>query len=232
MLLFAHRGSHDRQTSENTIAAFERAVERGCDGIEFDLRISRDGVPVAVHDENLHRVAGDARRVRDLASKELRDVVLRGHGHIPTLNEITASIPAPTLFDIEVKDRDVLEILIKKLQTSAGLRQRTIVSSFVLDDLVQIAKTLPEVRTLLLQRSWPLLFRKRVFSKQLSAAKVWAVGFPRNVLNARRIRWVRRKGWAVAAWDLQPLKREARRVAKLGVDIAIVYKVETIREKA
>ncbi|MBU1908149.1 glycerophosphodiester phosphodiesterase, partial [Patescibacteria group bacterium] len=38
MLIFAHRGIHDRRTAENTLDAFEKAVELACDGIEFDLR--------------------------------------------------------------------------------------------------------------------------------------------------------------------------------------------------
>ena len=147
MLLIAHRGFHDRRIAENTLEAFRRAVMQA-DAIEFDLRLSRDGVPVVIHDENLHRVAGDSRRVRDLTAKDLGEVDLRGRGNIPTLNEITTAIPAPTQFDIEVKDRKALQILITKLHTSAALRRRTIISSFVISDLNLAAKEVPDVRTL------------------------------------------------------------------------------------
>ncbi len=228
MLLIAHRGFHDRRIAENTLEAFRRAVMQGADAIEFDLRLSRDGVPVVIHDENLHRVAGDSRRVRDLTAKDLCEVDLRGRGNIPTLNEITAAIPAPTQFDIEVKDRRALQILITKLHTSAALRKRTIVSSFVIGDLDLVARELPDVRALFLQKTWPLPLRRRAFLKKLSAAQVWGVGFPYNILNKRRVAWLRKNGFTVAAWDLQPLRRQARRVANLGVDVGIVYRIDAI----
>jgi glycerophosphoryl diester phosphodiesterase len=226
MLVFAHRGIHDRKNGENTLAAFARAVAFGVDGIEFDLRLSRDGVAVAVHDEHLDRVAGDARRIRDLTADELGEVVLRGNGSIPTLNEITASVPAPMLFDIEIKDREAIPLLLAKLRTSSNLRERVIVSSFVLDDLAEIKAEFPTLRTISLNRTWPLPFRGRGFWQRLKAANVWAVGFPATILNARRVASIRRQGWAVAAWDLQPLARESRRVARLCPDIAVVYRPE------
>lgn len=213
--------------TENTLEAFKRAVEVKADGIEFDLRVSRDGELVAIHDENLHRVAGDARRVRDLTMQELQDVVLRGSGHIPTLNDITAAIPSPFMLDMEIKDSDALPPLIAKLKTSSALRERTMVSSFVLEDLIQVKQAVPEVRTISLNRNWPLLFRGKAFWLRLKSAEIHAVGFPSNVLNARRISWLHRQGWKVAAWDLQPLKREARRLGRLRPDIAIAYKVES-----
>lgn len=224
MLIFAHRGIHDRRTAENTLEAFAKAVELGCDGIEFDLRLSRDGMPVVVHDETLDRVAGDARRIRDLSFKELAAVELRGRGRIPNLNEVTSAVFAPFQFDIEIKDREALQPLLKKLKTSASLRRRCIISSFVLDDLEIIKKELPELRTLLLKNTWPLVFRGRHFWKKLSAAEVWAVGFPQNILNKKRVAFIEKKGFNAAAYDIQPLQSQARRIMKLGVDIAIVYK--------
>ncbi len=224
MLVFAHRGLHNRHVSENTLAAFGRAVEAGADGIEFDLRVSRDGIPVAIHDENLHRVAGDSRRVRDLTADELQAVALRGEGRIPTLNDITAAVPSPVMFDMEIKDRDVLDPLIAKLKTSAGLRERTVVSSFVLDDLQRVMEAVPGMRTALLFRRWPLPLRSRAIWGNLGTLGIWAFGFRAGGLNRRRVRWLQRRGWKVAAWDEQPLKKEARKIRGLGVDIAIVYK--------
>ncbi len=228
MLIFAHRGSHNRRTSENTLTAFQRAVEFGAHGIEFDLRTSRDDVPVAMHDEHLHRVAGDSRRVRDLTARELQSLALRGEGCIPTLNDITSSVPAPVWLDIEIKDREALEHLIKKLKTSAALRARTIVSSFVLDDLARVKQEMGDVKTLCLSMSRTLLVRKSSYLRRLREADVWGVGFPSNILTHSRAEWFRGQGLALAAWDLQPLKREAHRVARFNPDIAIVYKIEEL----
>lgn len=226
MLRFSHRGIHDRKTSENTLEAFQKAVDRGVDGIEFDLRLSRDGVPVALHDESLDRIAGDARRVSDLSADELQKLVLRGSGSIPTLNQITASIPAPVILDIEIKDRAVIPVLIAKLKTSARLRERVMISSFVLEDLVQIHRALPQIKTLSLNRTWPLPFRGGGFWQRLKDAGVWGVGYPARNMTVRRMSLLRQKGWKVVAWDLQSNLREARRLAKLRPDIAVVFRIE------
>lgn len=227
MLILSHRGYCDRKTTENTVEGFTRSLGTKAEGIEFDLRVSRDGELVAIHDENLHRVAGDARRVRDLTVDELQEVVLRGAGRIPTLNDITSSIPAPAILDMEIKDSDAIPPLIAKLKTSAALRERTVVSSFVLEDLTRIRQEVTDVKTISLNRNWPLLFRGKAFWSRLKGADVWAVGFPASILNTRRIVWLHRQGWKVAAWDLQPLKREARRVGRLRPDVAIVFRVDS-----
>jgi len=226
MLLFAHRGFHNRKIAENTLEAFERAIDEGADGIEFDLRISRDGVPMVVHDENLHRVAGDARRVRDLTGKELQDVSLRGSGYVPTLNEVTSSWKSPVQFLIEVKDRDACELLIQKLSTSAKLRERTIVASFVLDDIERLRRNVPDVRTLYYSKTWPLPGRGRRIWSAIEKIAPWGMGFPVNTLSKRRILIIREKGFRVASWDLQPLKRETRKLLKYDLDIAVAYKID------
>lgn len=223
MLLFAHRGVHDRDVNENTIKAFRCAVELGVDGVEFDLRVSRDDVPVVVHDDKLDRIAGDGRRVSELTAAELGALTLRGAGHIPELNDVTATVPTPLLMDIEIKDRRAVPHVIKKLKTSAGLRDRVIVSSFILDDLIRIREELPSTRTISLNRTWPLPFRKKGFWKKLEAAELWAVGFPYAALNPRRVQAIRRRGWQTAAWDMQPFERQSRRVIDLAPDVAIVY---------
>ncbi|MCI0479452.1 hypothetical protein L0Y59_02820 [Candidatus Uhrbacteria bacterium] len=226
MKVFAHRGLHSRHVGENTLAAFLRAADVGADGIEFDLRVSRDGEPVAIHDENLSRVAGDARRVRDLTVRELQSVVLRGEGRIPTLNDITGSVPHPVEFDMEVKDHDVLKPLLKKLSTSCGLRGRTIVSSFVLDDLLAVKEACPDVRTVLLNRSWPLPLKGRTFWPRMRGQGLWGLGFRSTILTRQRVGMLQEQGCIVASWDDQPLKSDEQRMRGLGVDVAIIYRVD------
>jgi len=231
MLVFAHRGYFNRRITENTLEAFQNAITHGADGIEFDLRMSKDGVPMVIHDENLHRVAGDARRVRDLTKKELQMVKLRSRGTIPTLNDVTSSFSDRIQFDIELKDSEAREALIKKLKTSAGLRDRSVISSFVFDDLERIHEALPGVRTLLLSKTWPVSLRGIRSWKRIQQLKPWAVGFPVNALKKRYISFLHTRGFCVGAWDLQPLKRESRKLLRYNLDIAIVYKPDVFPSK-
>ena len=59
---------------ENTIAAFKEAIAAGSDGIEFDVRLTRDGVPVVIHDSTLHRTAQLPQRIADLSWSEVEQV--------------------------------------------------------------------------------------------------------------------------------------------------------------
>src|SRR5215218_3893540 len=72
-LIIAHRGS-SAHAPENTFAAFRKAISDGADGIEFDVRLSRDGVPVIFHDEDLKRTAGRNERISDLPASELATI--------------------------------------------------------------------------------------------------------------------------------------------------------------
>jgi glycerophosphoryl diester phosphodiesterase len=70
-LILGHRGA-SAIAPENTLAAFSRAILDGADGIEFDVRLSRDGVPVVIHDASLRRTAGIDTQVGDLTSEQLQ----------------------------------------------------------------------------------------------------------------------------------------------------------------
>ena len=72
-LIIAHRGA-SAEAPENTLAAFRRAIELGADGVEFDVRLAADGVPVVIHDATLERTAGLKRRIADLTSDELAKI--------------------------------------------------------------------------------------------------------------------------------------------------------------
>lgn len=80
-LIIGHRGA-SAVAPENTMAAFEAAIAAGADGIEFDVRLSRDGVPVIIHDDTLQRTHGLRRRVVDLTAEELRSV------SVPSLRDL------------------------------------------------------------------------------------------------------------------------------------------------
>ena len=69
-LIIGHRGA-SALAPENTLAAFARAVEDGADGIEFDVRLSKDNIPVVIHDATLFRTGGQRVAVKALSAHEL-----------------------------------------------------------------------------------------------------------------------------------------------------------------
>ncbi|MFE1750698.1 glycerophosphodiester phosphodiesterase [Streptomyces anandii] len=83
----AHRGDPYR-FRENTIASLRSALDQGADAVEIDVRLTRDGVPVLLHDETLKRLWGHDRPLRSLSARELAELT---RGGVPTLAEALAA---------------------------------------------------------------------------------------------------------------------------------------------
>jgi len=132
--LFAHRGLHDPSKGlvENTLPAFEAAC-RGGYGIELDIQFTRDMQVVVFHDDNLGRLAGDARNVCDATLAELRLLPLAGvdAARIPTLREVLDAVDGrvPLLIELKTgrKNAALCQALMDHLK---GYRGEYIVESF------------------------------------------------------------------------------------------------------
>ncbi len=96
-LRLAHRGDW-RDARENTIPAFAAALAiQACDGLEFDVRTSSDGVPVIYHDDTLARVHGRPDRVDSLPASALQAI------GVPTLWEALTAVGRKAFLDVELK---------------------------------------------------------------------------------------------------------------------------------
>jgi glycerophosphoryl diester phosphodiesterase len=107
-LIVAHRGD-SAEFPENTRAAFAAALAAKVDGIELDVRLSRDGVPLICHDDTLARFGGTTRSLRTLNASEIRRVDVGSWKHrrfaaerIPTLADTVAQCRRTTLY-VELK---------------------------------------------------------------------------------------------------------------------------------
>jgi glycerophosphoryl diester phosphodiesterase len=103
----AHRGA-SAQEAENTLAAFDRAIEAGADAIEFDVRITGDGQAVVMHDPDVARTTDGAGLVQQMSLEKIQalGIALRGGGseQIPTLAEALAGCSGRAAVDIEIKN--------------------------------------------------------------------------------------------------------------------------------
>lgn len=98
--IISHRGEHDnRLVMENTLAAFEQVAAAGVWGIEFDIRWTRDAVPVVIHDPDLFRMFRIGLRIEKLTWRELRS----DFGAIPCLAEVVAQFGGRLHLMIEIK---------------------------------------------------------------------------------------------------------------------------------
>jgi len=97
----AHRGLA-LDAAENTLGAFRAALDAGADMLETDTRATRDGLALAIHDEDLARVAGDPRRIEDLTAAEAGAVRLHG-GDPPAMLEDVLDAFDEVPINIDVK---------------------------------------------------------------------------------------------------------------------------------
>lgn len=100
---YAHRGLHNKNIPENSLRAFERAVEKGL-GIELDIQLSKDGTVMVFHDFTLNRVAGVDGKVIDYTAEELQGMALNGQPDgIPTLEQVLQAVDGKVPLIIEIK---------------------------------------------------------------------------------------------------------------------------------
>ncbi|MCH7780363.1 MAG: hypothetical protein IH848_05900 [Acidobacteria bacterium] len=158
--VIAHRGA-PRRYPENTLAGFDQALRFGCDGIEFDVQLSRDGIPVVYHDRTLARAGGGLRRVHQLDLAELRRLdagtrfpAARRRHRIPTLDEVLDRLNGRTRLLVEIKTREGAdaverhrELATKVAQTVEGATQAWILGfdAGVLATVAGVAPGVPRV---------------------------------------------------------------------------------------
>lgn len=102
---YAHRGLHDNETDapENSMAAFKKAVDAGY-GIELDVQLTKDRIPVIFHDETLRRVCGVRGNLRDYTYEELQEFpLLKSKERIPKLDDFLSMVDGSVPLIIEIK---------------------------------------------------------------------------------------------------------------------------------
>jgi glycerophosphoryl diester phosphodiesterase len=103
-VVIAHR-TCPRHEAENSLAGIARAGALGADAVEVDVRLTRDGVPVLVHDRTLLRIAGWPLPTRWLSFDRVRNLVRRDDGlQIPTFEEALNALPTGVMMTIDVKE--------------------------------------------------------------------------------------------------------------------------------
>ncbi len=145
--VYAHRGA-SADCPENTLAAFARAMDLGADGIELDVHLSRDGVPVVIHDERVDRTTNGTGNVADLTVGELQALDAGKGEAIPTLAQVLDLVGGILHVDIEVKAAPAVSAVL--VETGGRPELRFAISSFNHDVLRYARSNDPDVEL------WPL----------------------------------------------------------------------------
>lgn len=225
-LIIGHRGA-SAVAPENTLAAFSRALEDGADGIEFDVRLSRDRVPVVIHDATLKRTARLDRLVEDLDASELQQCDVsswlrpvqsdnKQHaGTIPTLAQVFELFrETNALLYLEMKsdeaDATVLVAAVVDEIQNAQRAGRVVVSSFDLRAVAMVKKLDPTITTAALfepKLSKPLSTIRRLKMIDLALEqRANEIALHHSLCSARVVQKAEEFGLPVVAWTVDDVK--------------------------
>lgn len=156
MKIMAHRG-YSGCYPENTMLAFRKAAETGCDGIELDVQLTKDGTVVVIHDETLDRTTTGSGAVRDFTYDEIRkfDAAKVWNGKfpkepVPSFDEYCEWVATtPLMTNIELKTSKVyypdLEKKTIDIIAKYGLEKKVMFSSFNHLSLIETKKIAPSI---------------------------------------------------------------------------------------
>jgi glycerophosphoryl diester phosphodiesterase len=221
-LCIGHRGASAR-APENTLAAFETALADGADGIEFDVRLTRDGVPIVLHDATLDRTTSGrgAAAALDLASVRRLDAGawfaprFRGE-RVPTLAETLDLARGRCAVNIELKFEDGEAAPLARAVAAVIARARfpglLVVSSFSRPALAAARAAMP--RTAL---GWLASRTTRGLRATHASLDLWSFHPHLRLATPRRLRAARKLRLHVLVWPVNE-ERAARRLAAAGVD--------------
>lgn len=221
-LNIAHRGFSGR-FPENTLLAFMQAEKAGCDGIELDVHLTRDGVPVIIHDEDIRRTTDGEGLVCSFTAAELRafnaSAAWKGERvqSIPTLEEYFEWVKDTRLFtNIELKngviDYPGLEEKVIALIRRYALEERILFSSFNHYSILRCKRLAPEIRCGLLYSCW--LANPGAYAKSIGAECL----HPHfSSLNAETLAEIRSQKVQVNTWTVNE-ESDMRRLIGEGIE--------------
>jgi glycerophosphoryl diester phosphodiesterase len=223
--VFAHRGG-SALAPENTIEAFENGMALGADGLELDVRLSRDGVVFVHHDAALDRTTKlrgplAARRSDELAA-----------ANVPTLSAVLERFPAaPIIIEIKV-NTDTMAAAVVQVVRAAGATTRVCLGSFglrvlravrALDPAIATSAAQEEVR-LALYRSW---LRWPVRRPAFQGYQVPEWSGRTHVVTPRFVQHAHLANLQVQVWTVDT-EGDARRLLDWGVDALITDRPDLI----
>jgi glycerophosphoryl diester phosphodiesterase len=221
VLIIGHRGAA-AVAPENTLVSFERALSDGADGIEFDVRLARDGVPVVIHDPTLRRTALRPGRVDRFSSTELSEMDagtwfnLRyprkanpsyTSAKIPTLASVFETLErSDAILYVEMKcgrkDRAALSVEVAKLIRSYSLAHRVVVESFDLASIMEIKRLDAGLRTAALfdrKLTRPVPSARKMIEQAISCGAE-EIALHRSLANVRVVSEAARRGLETVVW--------------------------------
>ncbi|HWQ04554.1 MAG TPA: glycerophosphodiester phosphodiesterase family protein [Longilinea sp.] len=224
-LLLAHRGA-SAYAPENTLAAFQLAMQQGAHGVELDAKLSADGEIMVMHDASVDRTTNGSGKVNELSLAALRELDASFHSDgkypgqkIPTLAETLEALGRNAFVNIELTNysspRDRLPEMAAALVEKMDLRSIVLFSSFLPGNLHRVRRMLADARVAMLAYPGIMGWIGRGWIGRRAAPEI--VHPYRDDIKPEYIQHEHRFGRRIHAWTVDS-PNEAKTFLLMGID--------------
>lgn len=223
ILLIAHRGA-SKIAPENTLKAFQKAIDLRADYVEFDVHQSMDGELIIIHDPNTFRSTGHRGSIKKMSLSEIKELDAGEGEQIPTLEELIKLAKGKIGLQLEIKASGLAQKIVDILQ-NADLIESTIISSFIHKELSEVQKIEPNAKLA------PLLLgiRKNKTLQKATDNKFGYIHPQFKLINKSFIDAAHEKDIKVNAWTIDT-RDDMEKLIKIGIDGIITNDVELAKE--
>ncbi|MYT73230.1 MULTISPECIES: glycerophosphodiester phosphodiesterase [unclassified Streptomyces] len=215
----AHRGDPYR-VRENTLPSLRSALDRGADAVEIDVRLTRDGVPVLLHDATLKRLWDHDRPLSALSAAEVREVTAGG---VPTLTEAlaaTADTGARLMIDLPGASARAVRTIVGTIR-DAGAADRVYYCAGA-ETMLKVRAADPAAEIAL---TWTTLAPPR--PGLLAAVRPHWLNYRFSLINRDLAARIHRDGRLISVWT-PDTTRSMRKLLDIGVDSITTNRIEVL----
>jgi len=215
MLKIAHRGAKGYEP-ENTLQAFQKALDLNADGIELDVHLSVDGHIIVIHDETIDKMTNGQGFVNTLSLPELKSFLIADKHEIPTLNEVFDLVNKKCFINIELKDVDTLTKVVSLIDEYVSEKKWSydhfIVSSFDWNALLEVHNFDSKIPIGVLTETdlnLALAFAETIKAKAIHPYY--------HLLNEENTKKIQEKGFLVLPWTVN-IEEDIKKIKSFKVD--------------
>ncbi|NWG09840.1 MAG: glycerophosphodiester phosphodiesterase [Nitrososphaerales archaeon] len=223
MMIVAHRGASAYEP-ENTLRAIEKAIELGANMVEVDVRPSKDGHIVVIHDDSVDRTTNGEGYVKNMTLKELKKLDAGIGERVPTLQEVIGAVRRRVVLVIEIKVLNFEEAVVRTVEKE-GMEKEVMITSFYHPVLERVKKIDSIIKTGVIFKCHPIR------SAELALNARADVLFPEYKYTSKEmVEEARKSNLEIYPWTVDD-QALADRFIKMGVNGIVTNKPDILKSR-